>query len=208
MKILNYAIVASAALFLSGACANAAIINFDAQGLTGPSTASVNAAAVTVSAGGDTVTFNNGAILTNATNAPADETSVYFNSFFLGGTTGPAMTIAFSAPITNFFLDLYNGETYPDTFTVSDNLGKSTTVTIDSNTSGGTSLISFPAIGNIVTITTSDPNYDFFIDNIGFNQATPSVPEPATWAMMLAGLGLVGHALRKRSSIRGNVAYG
>lgn len=30
---------------------------------------------------------------------------------------------------------------------------------------------------------------------------TPAVPEPATWAMMLAGLGVVGGAMRRRSTI-------
>jgi hypothetical protein len=36
---------------------------------------------------------------------------------------------------------------------------------------------------------------------------TPSVPEPATWAMMLIGFGLVGFAMRKRSNVRTTVSY-
>ena len=36
---------------------------------------------------------------------------------------------------------------------------------------------------------------------------TPTVPEPATWAMMLVGFGLVGFAMRKRSNVRTTVAY-
>ena len=35
-------------------------------------------------------------------------------------------------------------------------------------------------------------------DVIGWNLATPAVPEPSTWAMMLAGFGLVGLARRRR----------
>ena len=34
---------------------------------------------------------------------------------------------------------------------------------------------------------------------------TPSVPEPATWAMMLAGMGAIGFAMRRRAKV--NVSY-
>jgi len=34
----------------------------------------------------------------------------------------------------------------------------------------------------------------------GTQPATPVVPEPATWAMMIAGFGLVGGAMRRRSA--------
>jgi hypothetical protein len=41
-------------------------------------------------------------------------------------------------------------------------------------------------------------------DNITFGSANPGVPEPAAWAMMLAGFGLVGGAMRRRSA---NVSF-
>jgi hypothetical protein len=188
--------VAAAALI--GSAARAEIITFDAEGLTGPSFASqTSAMTISVPTSIGNVVFSNGAILTNEASLPADTTSVYYSSFFLPGTAGETMTITFPAPIQNFFLDLYNGETFPDTFTVSDNTGATTTVTISSNSAGGNALISFPAVGNVVTITTTDTaGYDFSIDNIGFNQATPNVPEPAAWALMLVGFGGLGVALR------------
>ena len=34
-----------------------------------------------------------------------------------------------------------------------------------------------------------------------------AVPEPATWAMMLLGFGVVGFAMRKRSHVRTTVSY-
>ena len=57
----------------------------------------------------------------------------------------------------------------------------------------------------------------FEVDNIGFygpavgsptlSNLVPSVPEPATWAMMLAGFGMVGAAMRKRPNLRTTVAF-
>lgn len=41
-------------------------------------------------------------------------------------------------------------------------------------------------------------------DNITFGSANPGVPEPAAWAMMLAGFGLVGGAMRRRTA---NVSF-
>lgn len=37
--------------------------------------------------------------------------------------------------------------------------------------------------------------------------ATPAVPEPATWAMMIIGMGMVGFAMRKRGNVKTTVAY-
>jgi hypothetical protein len=36
------------------------------------------------------------------------------------------------------------------------------------------------------------------LKQISFEAAAPAVPEPATWAMMIGGLGLVGAAARRR----------
>ncbi|MXP44590.1 PEPxxWA-CTERM sorting domain-containing protein [Allopontixanthobacter sediminis] len=54
----------------------------------------------------------------------------------------------------------------------------------------------------------------FFIydDNLsdntgGISLAVSAVPEPATWFMMLLGIGVIGYAMRKRSSVRATVSY-
>ena len=39
-------------------------------------------------------------------------------------------------------------------------------------------------------------------DNITFGSANPGVPEPATWAMMIMGFGLVGASMRRRGVAR------
>ena len=37
-------------------------------------------------------------------------------------------------------------------------------------------------------------------DNITLGSATPNVPEPATWALMIAGFGMVGSAMRRQTA--------
>ena len=44
--------------------------------------------------------------------------------------------------------------------------------------------------------------YDVGLDNVSLSEARP-VPEPATWAMMLLGLGGLGMVLRSRRTIGG-----
>ncbi len=48
---------------------------------------------------------------------------------------------------------------------------------------------------------------DLRIDNLSFTVDPPAVPEPATWAMMIAGFGLTGAAMR-RSRTRTAVSFG
>lgn len=38
------------------------------------------------------------------------------------------------------------------------------------------------------------------IGEVAFRTAAPAVPEPATWAMMIAGMGLVGATMRRRAA--------
>ena len=95
------------------------VIDFDSQGLTGPSTfAAANPIPQTIpiTVSGITVTFNFGVILTQATNFPANQTSVYGTASFVPGMSNP-MVITFSQPVTNFFMNLYNGLTTDERIT-------------------------------------------------------------------------------------------
>lgn len=140
------------ALVVAGALAaqraNAYIINFTAEGITGPGPGAGDliAGPLDVSTPIGTVVFSGGAVATGLSNAPADEGTVYYTSYFCcgTGTTSNTLTITFPQDINNFFVDLYNSQTYADTFTASDNSGMSTTVTIPPNTSSGSALISLP----------------------------------------------------------------
>ena len=186
--------------------ANAYIINFSDEGITGPGpyASDLTSGPLDVSTPIGTVVFSGGAVATALSAAPADEGTVYYTSYFCcgTGTTTNTLTITFPQPINNFFVDLYNGQIYTDSFTAADNSGMSTTVSIPPNTSGGTALISFPALGSVVTISTTDPDWDFFIDNIGFDQPTPGVPEPAS--LVLFGSGLAGLWWLRRRIVSGS----
>ena len=56
-------------------------------------------------------------------------------------------------------------------------------------------------LGPFDTITVQQTNGYAVIDNVRFGaNADTGVPEPATWAMMIAGFGLVGGAMRRRKA--------
>jgi hypothetical protein len=162
------------------------------------------------SPGGVGVTVTGGTILTQATNLPADETSIYGTAGF-ATPQGPGgyenlITISFSQPIHNFIATLLNGSVITADFQASDNQGDTATFTLAPNLQGGQSQVDFAAVGTKVTITqlTNDPvvnGYDFFVDNIQFNvPLPPTVPEPSTLAMSL-GVGVLsalGCAWRRR----------
>jgi hypothetical protein len=182
-------ITACSAILFGATQARAEVINF--ENYTGPDVFGGPPQTLNVSTSIGNVIVSGGVILTNETNLPADESSVYGTAFI--GSYSNTITLKFPSNINNFFLNIYNGETYADSFTVADNLGHSNTVTIQPNLQGGMSLVSFPAAGDTVTISTTDTAWDFSIDNVGFNQPTPgaAAPEPASIGMMgAAGLGL------------------
>jgi len=69
-------------------------------------------------------------------------------------------------------------------------------------TSNGALALMIPALapGQVENITLLDQRA---MDVLGYNlaRATTAVPEPATWAMMIAGFGMIGTSLRRRQRV-------
>lgn len=180
------AVLASSAL---ASAASATVINFDDQGLTGPSLFSqVTPSSPVITLDGVTATFSGGGILTAATNLPANRTSIYGTASFLDGGLNP-ITVAFSDPIENFALTVLNGDTSSARYRLFDEIGNSSTFTLQPNLNGGASTLGFAASGRMISILAlvedggieanignpNDPRFfDFFIDNISFNAELPS----------------------------------
>ena len=59
---------------------------------------------------------------------------------------------------------------------------------------------------SFTTISAPDGVHGAVIDNITLASASAGVPEPASWAMMMLGFGVVGYALRKRQGVHAAVA--
>jgi len=174
-------------------------IDFDTQGLNGPiafayASPSPQHLSIAVSGYGN-VQFDGGVILTNTNNLPANATSLYGTASFASGLSNP-LTITFDTSITNFFLDVYNGMTTNMDYRVYDNSGNTASFTLVPNLSSGTTLIGFAAIGGIVYVESisNTPGWDFFIDNIHFNEPLPSNIVPIPGAFLLLGSGLLGLA--------------
>jgi hypothetical protein len=171
------------------------VIDFDSQGFTGPSLfvdASPIPQTITVHVSGIDVTFSGGVILDHAANLPANQTALYGTASFVSGMTNP-LTITFSQPVHNFFLNLYNGQTADAMYHVSDNNGNSQDFTLVPNLSSGNTLVGIPATGSTITIedVTNSGSWDFFIDNITFNEPLPpGLPDGGTTAWLLL-MGLV-----------------
>lgn len=204
-------------LTVSGAAAaNATVINF--QSLTGPTTyaAAGNAQTLLINTTIGVVTITGGVVLTNTTNLPANQTSIYgtaLNAASLGITTGTGFSnpivITFPTVITNFFLNVLNGNTQTTTYQVADNAGHSRSFDLVPNLNSGNSLVGFAAVGNVITIgattgqtTPGGMTVDFFIDNLTFDEALPPTlrtPEPASFALLAAGLLGLAHVRRRQS---------
>lgn len=64
---------------------------------------------------------------------------------------------------------------------------------------GSAQYVKLDLLNNYAEGTIYDP-YATGLAEVRFNSATGAVPEPATWAMMIAGFGIAGAAMRRRNA--------
>ncbi|HUJ12079.1 MAG TPA: hypothetical protein VL171_18885 [Verrucomicrobiae bacterium] len=178
IKALCFGSVASLISFLT--LAHADVIDFDSQGLFGPSTfaqaGSAQTVSVTTTVG--VVTFQGGVLITAGTSNP-NTSSIYATAFISDLTN--VLTITFPVPVTNFSIMVGNGE-LASPYLVADNAGHTQSTVISFL---GTWQPTFPVIGTTVqveAILPNPPNWNFWIDNISFD----AIPEP-TGVALVAG---------------------
>ena len=72
---------------------------------------------------------------------------------------------------------------------------------LDAQTTSGSyaTRVFLPAGGILAVI--FDKDGDYSNDSTGVNLTLTAVPEPATWGLMIAGFGMVGAALRRRTAV-------
>lgn len=108
--------------------------------------------------------------------------------------------IAFSEPVSDFSVFVANGEGIPITYTVTDNLGHLSTLTLDSfnNLGSATFSLNFSGISGVtIAAAPFQGTFDFAIDNVAF---TSPVPEPAAVVLMAIGIlvFILAHPHRRR----------
>lgn len=191
-------------LTLWSATCSATVLDFET--FTGPSLFSGPPQTLNIPTSIGTVTISGGIVVTEEANLPADQSSVYGTVSFddLDFDYSNPIRIVFPQPITNFFLNVYNGNTEPIDYTIADNAGNTATFNLLDNFSGGQSLVGFAATGTVVTITAGpSPNavrWDFSIDNVTFNEPLPTTlaPEPSSIGFVGCGLAALGFFTSKR----------
>ena len=123
---------------------------------------------------------------------------------WLGETGDPSFLMTFTSAISSISLD-FAGVTTPSDVVLYAYDGDLLLGTAVSGVVTGQFNLSFNA-ASITKVAIAPGSFNDWVgvDNISFDSG--AVPEPATWAMMLAGFGAIGCALRSRRSLRVRVA--
>ena len=117
------------------------------------------------------------------------------------------LTVTFASPVDNLSF-LANGDNNASSSVFVSGMSTSGAFSFTGGSFDGVlstfATIDLSAFGGItsIAVTNNDPaglGYDFFsFDALSEGGSGSTVPEPAAWALMLAGFGLVGSAMRRR----------
>ena len=150
-------------------------------------------------------TLSGGQILTDATNAPADEGTIYGTANFCSGCL-PTITVDFSVPVSQLSMFLINGETFTVTYTVVDNQGGSQTITLVANFNSGAGTVALPESGiTQVKVTGSAGTWDFAIGSVTFTPGATVLVDPVPNASCAGTCLLNGPAVTKDANLLATV---
>jgi hypothetical protein len=188
--------VAIAAMLVLGALessASADVITIDFEGLAaGPSNFGPPPHPVSVAG----ATFSGGILLTNES-ASIDLTNVYATVDCCGYSN--PLSIVFDRAVANLSLLVTNNVNA--TYTLSDNLGRSVSMSAPAYNTPLMLTLPFAGITAAQVLSSGTPGFDFALDDISFTADAAVVPEPGT--MVLVGGGVAGLlAGKKRRSKR------
>jgi len=175
-------------LTLALAPASATVIDFEAQAANrGGNLTGIPDSPLTIGI----ATFTGGELRFGLINLPADETGVYVSEGLFGsGETNP-LVITFATPVSDFSVLVANGDAQNQTYTVSDELGDSASVTLALSGSLNNAAKTVALSGSdITTVSITSANvsfWNFAIDNVTFS----AVPEPMSVSLVLVGLGVM-----------------
>lgn len=139
----------------------------------------------------------------NSVNVPTDRLLVH-----PGNGAGEAVYVAFSAPTTGTY-------TFTSLFSVQDvspsgvDLYRFTDpgngVLLGSLSAAGqtfsNSFTTFLGVGDTIVAIVSNGDGSYNNDSTGLNFTATTVPEPATWGLMIVGFGLVGMGMRRKVAL-------
>lgn len=175
---------------------------FNINGPT-PSPITRTAGSYSYNASASTSSFFGAGTSTNpwlSTNTATD--SVTFNGF--GSNVRGIGGLFFGSDIQGLF------KSGSVTLTAVDATGTSTETITGATTS---SFRGFVSTGGLTSLTVTAVQGATFlwptVDNLTLAQApaVAAVPEPATWAMMIVGFGMMGFAMRRRGNVKTTIAY-
>ena len=181
-------------LTLASAPASASVIDFEAQAANrGGNLTGIPDSPLTIGI----ATFTGGELRSGLINLRADETGVYASEGLFGsGETNP-LVITFATPVSDFSVLVANGDAQNQTYTVSDDLGDTASVTLALSGSLNNAAKTVALSGSdITTVSITSANvsfWNFAIDNVTFS----AVPEPMSVSLVLVGLGVAFWCRRK-----------
>lgn len=113
----------------------------------------------------------------------------------------PSFSINFAAPISSISMAFAGVSTPADVRLFAYN-GNTLLGTVAGTVTTGQFVLSFSSASiTRVAVTPGSFNDWVGVDNINYTAAAGAVPEPTSWAMMIAGFGVVGGAMRRRQKV-------